>query len=459
MSVRIWHRRIPESGTAPGRSLSNTLGFSHGNRLAGLIFGIGVAPHVDPVRRSAIRAAGSPRQPGLHGSGRAHSRARHRREHHRLQLGQLRLAQSAARRQQRQARLVAFESTAPNIEYQSTSFRDFQDFRDNLKQIAGLTATFLTPLRVGEGERAQRVWGELVSGNFFDVLGVKPQLGRFFAPEDQGDRSGSAPVVVLSHRLWLSQFQSDLGLGKQLLVNGRSLTVIGVARPEFNGSMACLAYELWVPVTMAPQLNVHTEKMLTDRPVRTMKIGRLKHPAFPWIAPSAEAAAFAQAPGARQSDDQRGDRRPHRAGSPSKGGAERMMLAPLQILMAMCVVVLLIVCANVANLLLARSMARRKEFSVRLALGRAGRRLARQMLTESLLLAGLGALVGIPLAMWMGRSSGHVCCRRPALPVRIDDVQLSGNVLVFTILICAAAAVVSAWRRRLHAMRPDVNRR
>ena len=137
--------------------------------------------------------------------------------------------------------LAAFESTAPNIDYQSTSFRDFQDFRDNLKQVSGMAASFLTPLRVGEGQRAQRVWGELVSGNYFEVLGAKPLLGRFFAPEDQSDKSGASPVVVLSQRLWHSQFQSDPAvLGSQVLVNGRSLTVIGVARPEFMGSMACL---------------------------------------------------------------------------------------------------------------------------------------------------------------------------------------------------------------------------
>jgi hypothetical protein len=178
----------------------------------------------------------------------------------------------------RAGELVAFESTAPNVDYQSTSFRDYRDFRDNLKEVSGLTATYLTPLRVGEGERAQRVWGELVSGNYFEVLGAKPLIGRFFAPEEQSDKSGAAPVVVLSQRLWHSQFQSDPGVvGRQLLVNGSSLTVIGVARPEFSGSMACLSYELWAPVTMAPQLHVHEEKMLTDRPVRNMKIlARLK---------------------------------------------------------------------------------------------------------------------------------------------------------------------------------------
>lgn len=353
--------------------------------------------------------------------------------------------------------LAAFENTAPNIDYQSSSFRDFRDYRDNLKQISGLVATLLTPLRVGEGERAQRVWGELVSGNYFDVMGVKPLLGRFFAPEEQGDRSGGAPVVVLSYRLWHSQFQADPAvLGRQLLVNGRSLTVIGVARPEFNGSMACLAYELWVPVTMGPQLNLHTEKMLTDRPVRSMKfLARLK-PGVPIEQANAEAAAFAQHLARVHPSTNEGIGAKIVPFSASHAGAEAILLAPLQILMGMCVVVLLIVCVNVANLLLARSMARRKEFSVRLALGAGRMRLVRQMLTESLLLAGLGAVVGIPLAMWMGQSMSYLFPPTSA-PVRMEEVQLSGNVLIFTILTCVAAAVISGLAPALHAMRPDVN--
>ncbi len=352
--------------------------------------------------------------------------------------------------------LAAYESTAPNIEYQSTSFRDYQDIRDNLKQVAGVAATFLTPLRVGEGARAQRVWGELVSGNFFEVLGAKPLMGRFFAPEDQGDKSGSAPVVVLSHRLWLSQFHADPAvLGRQVLVNGRSLTVVGITRPEFMGSMACLSYELWAPVTMAPQLNVHTEKMLTDRPVRNLKIFVRLKPDVSIAQARAEASAFAEHL-ARVNKSNRGIGGTIVPFSASKGGAERVMLAPLQILMAMCLVVLLIVCVNVANLLLARSMARRKEFSVRLAMGASRTRLVRQILTESLLLAGLGSMVGIPMAMWMGQSLAFLFPPTTA-PVRLDDVQISGNVLLFSILICAATAVLSGLAPALHSLRPDVN--
>jgi MacB-like periplasmic core domain len=240
--------------------------------------------------------------------------------------------------------LVAFESTAPNIDYQATSFRDFQDFRDNLKQISGMAATFLTPLRVGEGERAQRVWGKLVSGNYFDVLGAKPLLGRFFAPEEQSDKSGASQVVVLSHRLWHSQFQDDPAvLGRQVLVNGRSLTIIGVARPDFNGSMACLAYQLWAPVTIAPQLNVHTEQMLTDRPIRNLKIFVRLKPGIPIELARAEASAFAQRLALANPKTNEGIGARIVPFSESNGGAEHLMLQPLQILMAMCVVVLLIV--------------------------------------------------------------------------------------------------------------------
>jgi hypothetical protein len=142
------------------------------------------------------------------------------------------------------------------------------------------------------------------------------------------------------------------------------------------GSMACLSYELWAPVTMAPQLNVHTEKMLTDRPVRNLKIFVRLRPGVSIAQARAEASAFAEQL-ARVNKSNRGIGGIIVPFSESKG-RRTPATAPLQILMAMCLVVLLIVCVNVANLLLARSMARRKEFSVRLAMGASRARLVRQ---------------------------------------------------------------------------------
>ena len=140
----------------------------------------------------------------------------------------------------------------------------------------------------------------------------------------------------------------------------------------------------------------------------------------------------------------------------SHSGAQGLLLAPLQILMAMCLVVLLIVCVNVANLLLARSADRQRELSIRLALGAGRGRLARQLLTEALLLAGLGALAGIPMAMWMGQSLLYLAPGAWACRSRWTSGS-TATVLGFTILICAAAALAAGLWPALHAMRPDVN--
>ncbi|MEK7755111.1 MAG: ABC transporter permease, partial [Acidobacteriota bacterium] len=128
-------------------------------------------------------------------------------------------------------RLVAFETTQPDGEGRNTSYADYRDYRDNLKLVAGLALSKQpNSLSLGEGERAQRVWGELVSGNYFAVLGVKPLLGRFFLPEEQGDKPGAYPVVVIGERLWRSRFNADPGvIGERVRVNQRELTIVGVA--------------------------------------------------------------------------------------------------------------------------------------------------------------------------------------------------------------------------------------
>jgi predicted permease len=139
----------------------------------------------------------------------------------------------------------------------------------------------------------------------------------------------------------------------------------------------------------------------------------------------------------------------------ARSGAQDLLRAPLQILMAVCVVVLLIVCANVANLLLARSVARQRELGIRLALGAGRGRLARQLLTEVLLLAGLGALVGVPLAVWMSRALAWLL-PPTSFPVALD-FPFNGDVLAFTVLVCLASALLAGMAPVLHAIRPDVN--
>ncbi|MDP3000117.1 MAG: ABC transporter permease [Bryobacterales bacterium] len=355
-------------------------------------------------------------------------------------------------------RLVAFETTQPDGEGRNTSYADYRDYRDNLKLVAGLALSKQpNSLSLGEGERAQRVWSELVSGNYFAVLGVKPLLGRFFLPEEQGDKPGAYPVVVIGERLWRSRFNADPGvIGERVRVNQRELTIVGVAPKEFRGIAPGLIYEIWAPLMMAPQLNVIDEGLLFNRRARGINaIARLA-PGAAIEQARAEVATVANQLARAHRDTNTGFSATLLPIWKSHTGAQGLLLAPLQILMAMCLVVLLIACVNVANLLLARSADRQRELSIRLALGAGRGRLARQLLTEALLLAGLGTLAGIPMAMWIGQSLLYLAPRGMGMSAALD-IRINGTVLGFTILICAAAALASGLWPALHAVRPDVN--
>ena len=163
-------------------------------------------------------------------------------------------------------RLVAVETLTPNGAFVPNSYPDYRDFRDHLKLVSGIAVTHPAAFSVGQQDHAERVWGELVSGNFFSVLGARASVGRVFLPEEFGDKPGAFPLVVISDRFWRSHFNADpLIAGKTIHVNQHELTVIGVADPAFHGSFAGEAFDLWVPYMMQPELNGVEEWMLSDR--------------------------------------------------------------------------------------------------------------------------------------------------------------------------------------------------
>jgi predicted permease len=352
--------------------------------------------------------------------------------------------------------LVAFETMTPDGQFVANSYLDFRDYRDNLKTISGLAMFRPMALNVGEDEHIETVWGMLVSGNYFDVLRVKPELGRVFLPEEYGDKPGGFPVVVISDRLWRSHFNADPQIaGKTVRINRQLLTIVGVTRPNFHGSMAGLSFDMWVPCVMQPQLE-SLDLMLRDRKTRQLAgLARLK-PGVTLAQAKQEVAELARRIAEGSPETNAGMSATLLPPWKSHFSAQSALLGPLEILAAVAAVLLLIVCANVANLLLARFVARRKDFSLRLALGARRLRLARQILTESFLLAAAGAAGGVVMATWMSGSLHYLLPPTGNDPV-VLDLHLNGQALAFTVLICLVTALLCGAAPALHSLRTDLN--
>jgi predicted permease len=355
-------------------------------------------------------------------------------------------------------RLVALESLTPGGEMVPNSYPDYRDFRDHLKLFDGIAVTRPAAFSIGQEDHAERVWGELVSGNFFAVLGVTPQTGRVFLPSEYGDKPGAFPVAVISDRYWRSHFHADPEIaGKTIRVNQHELTIVGVAPPNFQGSMPATAFDLWVPYMQQPVLNGVDERMLRNRQNRNMLgIARLR-PGVTLDQARNELAALATYMSVANADVSQGMSATLLPLWKSPHGPQALLAAPLKILMGISIVVLLIVCANVANLLLAKAASREKEFTTRLALGAARRRLTRQVLTESLMLTLAGGLAGIALTSWMNRSLKYLL---PSGNLTLAlDLRWNGQVLFFVLALCALTALLAGAAPILHLRHLNLNQR
>jgi predicted permease len=330
-------------------------------------------------------------------------------------------------------RLAVLESVRANgIEDPDISYADAQEFQGSLRSISGLALDQQAPASVGHGESAYSAWFELVSGNYFDVLGVKPVLGRAFTRDEYGDRA-QAFTAVISHRMWRNHFQQDPAIpGRTVHVNRRRITIIGVAPPEFRGSIPGIAFDGWIPAPLTGE---------RERSARNFRaIVRLK-PGAGIAEANAEAAVVAARLARAYPNTNRGIGARIVPIWKAQSGASGLLAAPMAILGAACGLVLLIACANVANILLARSAARQTEFGIRAALGAGPGRLGRQLICESLLLAVLAMLAALPLAVWSQDVLTYLV-PPTGLPVYLDS-EPGVRVFVFAALICLAAALIS----------------
>jgi predicted permease len=295
----------------------------------------------------------------------------------------------------------------------SFSYAMYQDLRDRNSAFSGVIARGGTQMNVTYGDRTERVLGELVSGNFFEVLGVRPWAGRFFTQDD--DRTPSAhPVAVLSYSFWERRFNKDPNIiDKTILVNETPLTVLGVAPPGFYGLDLSNNPDVRVPLMMTPVFNPLPPTRLTSRRHQWLSVmARIKSDITPEQAEASLAVTYQQI---RQMEaDQLSasisefNRERYLTGRiaalPGDQGLRHMqkeLKTSLLLLFGATCAVLLILCANLANLMLARATVRAQETAVRLALGAGRLRLLRQWLTEGVVLAAIGGAVGVFIALWI----------------------------------------------------------
>jgi predicted permease len=345
----------------------------------------------------------------------------------------------------------------------SFSYPMYADLRDKQTALAGLLARFGFEANVTYKAQTERTQGELVSGNYFDLLGVRPALGRLITAEDDG-KDGAVPVVVLGHHFWEKTFEgrSDV-LNQQIVVNGHALTIVGVASPQFFGVQLGINPDVYVPMMLKADMTPNWNGLSDHRDYWLIIMGRLK-PGVTARQAQAQLTAMYRPLLESEADamNMKGDRRARFTGKPivlQPGAAGRQILSadtrhPLLILMVMVALVLLIACANVANLLVARSMARERETSVRMAIGASRFRLIRQCLIESFVLSISGAAAGLFIARWT--ILGLLQIMPPDSGARALSATLDWRVLLFSLALALATGILFGLLPAFEGTRSDL---
>jgi macrolide transport system ATP-binding/permease protein len=337
--------------------------------------------------------------------------------------------------------------------YPSQSYPNYRDIRDRNKSFSGLLAYLNRPVSLSKDGVNERVSSYLATGNYFEVLGVKPALGRFFTPDDDKE-PGAHPVAVLTYDCWQNRFAGDPQVaGKTVIVNGRNFTIIGVAQPGFYGTEIGYRPEIWFPMMMQAQIEAADNRLEERGDYRFLVQGRLK-PGITMAHAENELKIIAAQLVREFPNENEGVTialsPPGLFGSLLRGP----VMGFAGVLMAVVGLVLLLACTNLANLLLARATERHKEIAVRLAIGAGRWRLVRQLLTESILLSMLGGALGLWLAYWL--VDAMVAFKPPTdLPLPAI-LQIDGRVLLFTLIVSVLAGALFGLAPALHATRPNL---
>jgi len=337
--------------------------------------------------------------------------------------------------------------------YPTLSYPNYRDLRDRNSSFSGLLAYWNGPVSLSKDGLNERISSYLTTGNYFEVLGVKPALGRFITPEDDKE-PGAHPVAVLAYDSWQNRFAGDPRvIGKTVIVNGRSFTIIGVAQQGFYGTEIVYRPEMWFPMAMQAQIEATDNRLEVRDEYRFFVQGRLK-PGVTMAQAENELKIIAAQLAREFPNENEGT---SIALSPP-GLFGSLLRGPVKgfagVLMAVVGLVLLLACTNLANLLLARATERHKEIAVRLAIGADRRRLVRQLLTESILLSTLGGALGLWLAYWLLDAMMAV---KPPTDLPLSDIlHIDGRVLLFTLSVSLLAGVLFGLAPALQATRPDL---
>ena len=349
--------------------------------------------------------------------------------------------------------------------FSTSSYADYLDLKAQNDVFEGLVGYSPMFAGVNLGDRSRLALGEIVTGNYFQVLGVTVARGRTILPAD--DTPGAPRVAVVSNRYWTREMGSTPdAIGQVIRVRGNTFTIVGVAPPSFTGMVPVLSPEMWIPVAASLEVEPVGLHDVVPSPTGTTRLdrrgdrwmfirGRLK-PGVTIDAARANldvlmsrlAMAFpATNKGRTAAAKPTSEVHIHPAADP--------VLVPIAAgLMAVVALVLLIACANVASMLLARASGRQKEIGVRLALGASRRRLVRQLVTESIVMAGIGAVVGSLLAWWA--TSALAAIQLPLTVPFTFDVRLDGRVLLFTIAATLVAGLIAGIVPALQALKPSL---
>ena len=336
------------------------------------------------------------------------------------------------------------------------SVPEFADYRERLSSLHAIAAYQDTPLALGSGGEPERISGLITSAGYFDVLQFRPAAGRFFLPED--DRPGAAAVAILSHNLWQRRFGAAADVvGRDVTVNGRPFNVIGVAPAGFQGIELGSPVDMWITFATIAVAMPGQARLLDERGAGWLRmIGRMK-PGTAIATANAEAQTIAAQLVAAYPDNAGGDEPFGIRVMPLAGGLEpsnQAQAGPVMLLlMAVPLIVLLIACANVANLLLARAAGRRREIGIRLALGATRWRLVSQLLVESLVLAAAAGGAAALLAVWLNDALIAIS----GLPADVAGaLQPDWRVFVFTAGVAIGTGVLFGLVPAWNASRPDL---